>query len=216
MTVVRRNQVRLPERNRITWPDQGASMNLVKFVLLTVSLIAGPLSVSAAEPVDITACQTVTASDAEKFIGAPLDVTKIDKKIMINAPWSHDSLCTYMPPGMNTDDPSDLPRFLDVSLRFFPTAEAAQAIHEATLNQFRKMAGSPEAPFKIIAIQPIEGLAANAFYVELQTDPKSDYKSAMILFVKDAVGGAINAWKKPESSLDLSKAILQHVLTKLP
>lgn len=191
-------------------------MNVRKILLLTFSLLADPLAASAADPVDITACKTVTAADAEKFLGAPLDVTKIDKKIMINAPWSHDSLCTYMPPGMNTDDPAGLPRFLDVSLRFFPTAEAAQAIHQATLNQFRKMAGSPEAPFKIITINPIDGLTASAFYVELQADPKSDYKTAMIMFVKDTVGGAINAWKKPESSLDLSKAVLQHVLTKLP
>jgi hypothetical protein len=31
-----------------------------------------------------------------KFVGA-LGVTKIDKKIMLNAPWTHDSLCTYFP-----------------------------------------------------------------------------------------------------------------------
>ena len=155
-------------------------------------------------------------TDAEKFISAPLDVTKIDKKIMLNAPWTHDSLCTYMPQGIKTDDPTELERFLDVSLRFFPTAEAAQAIHQATLEQFRKMAGNPEAPFKIIAINPVEDFAASAFYVEMQTDPKSDFKSAMIMFVKDTVGGAVSAWRKPESSLELSKTILQHVLTKLP
>ena len=38
----------------------------------------------------------------------------------------------------------------------------------------------------------------------------------MIMFVKDTVGGAISAWKKPESSLELSKTVLQHVLAKLP
>jgi len=191
-------------------------MNLRNLLLLTVSLFANPLPARAVEPADITACKTVTTADAEKFIGAPLDVTKIDKKIMINAPWSHDSLCTYMPQGVNTDDPAKIARFLDVNLRFFPTADAAQAIHQATLNQFRKMAGSPEAPFKIIAIKPIDGPTASAFYVEIQADPKSDYKSVMIMFVKNSVGGAINAWKKPESSLELSKAILQHVLTQLP
>jgi hypothetical protein len=143
-------------------------------------------------------------------------VTKIDKKIMINAPWNHDSLCTYMPQGVNSDDPTKIPRFLDVSLRFFPTVEAAQAIHQATLDQFHKMAASPDAPFKITAINPIEGIAAQAFYVELQADPGSEYKSAMIMFVKDTIGGAVSAWKKPEPSLELSKAVLQHVLTKLP
>jgi len=191
-------------------------MNLQEILLLTVSLLANPLTTRAAELVDITACATVTAADAEKFIGGPLDVTRIDKKIMINAPWSHDSLCTYLPRGVKTDDPTEIARFLDVNLRFFPTVEAAQAIHQATLDQFRKMAGSPESPYKIIAMNPIEGLSASAFYVELHAGPKSDYKSAMIMFVKNTVGGAISAWKKPESSLELSKAVLQHVLTKLP
>jgi len=36
------------------------------------------------------------------------------------------------------------------------------------------------------------------------------------MFVKDTIGGAVSAWKKPEPSLELSKAVLQHVLTKLP
>jgi len=191
-------------------------METKKLLLLTVSLLSAALPAAAADPADIAACATVTRADAAKFIGAPLDVTKIDKKIMINAPWTHDSLCTYMPEGVKTDDPTEIPRFLDVSLRFFPTPEAAQAIHQATLEQFRKMSGSPEAPFKITAINPIEGLAATAFYVEMQTDAQSDFKSAMIMFVKDTIGGAISAWKKPESSLELSKAVLQHVLTKLP
>ena len=65
-------------------------------------------------------------------------------------------------------------------------------------------------------MNPLEGFAASAFYVEIQTDAKSDFKSAIIMFVKDTVGGAISAWKKPESSLELSKAVLQHVLAKLP
>jgi hypothetical protein len=191
-------------------------MNLKIILLLTASLVSISVAASALEPVDITACAMVTTADAEKFIGAALDVTKIDKKIIINAPWSHDSLCTYLPQGLKTDDPAAIARFLDVNLRFFPTADAAQAIHQATLEQFRKMADSPDAPFKIIAMKPIEGLAAQAFYVELQADPKSEYQTAMIMFVKGAVGGAVSAWKKPESSLELSKAVLQHVLIKLP
>ena len=131
-------------------------MNRQKILLLTLILQAAALAANAAEPFDIAACATVTAADAEKFIGAPLDVTKIDKKIMLNAPWTHDSLCTYMPQGVKSDDPTEIARFLDVSLRFFPTVEAAQAIHQVTLEQFRKMAGSPEAPFKIVAIIPLK------------------------------------------------------------
>jgi hypothetical protein len=191
-------------------------MNRQKILLLTLILQAAALTASAAEPFDIAACATVTAKDAEKFIGAPLEVNKIDKKIMLNAPWTHDSLCTYLPQGVKSDDPAEIARFLDVRLRFFPTVEAAQAVHQATLEQFRKMAGSPEAPFKIIAVNPLEDFAASAFYVEIQTDAKSDFKSAMIMFAKNTVGGAISAWKKPESSLALSKAVLQHVLAKLP
>ena len=191
-------------------------MNIYRILLLTVGLLSNPLFASAAEFVDITACATVTAADAEKFIGAALDVTKIDKKIMINAPWSHDSLCTYLPQGVKTDDPTGIARFLDVSLRFFPTAEAAQAIHQATLDQFRKMAGSADTPFKIIALNSIDGLAAQAFYVEIQADPKSDNKTAMIMFVKNTVGGAISAWKKPEPALETSKAVLKLLLSRLP
>ena len=191
-------------------------MQSLKILLLTASLLSIRLPARATESIEISACTAVTAAEAEKFIGAPLDVTKIDKKIIINAPWSHDSLCTYMPQGLKTDDPTAIARFLDVNLRFFPTADAAQTIHQATLDQFRKMAGSPDAPFRITAINPIDGLSASAFYVELQADPKSEYKSAMIMFVKDTISGAISAWKKPDSSLELSKAVLQHVLTKLP
>lgn len=191
-------------------------MNLQKILLLTLILQTAALPARAAEPFNIAACATVTAADAEKFIGAPLDVNKIDKKIMLNAPWTHDSLCTYLPQGVKSDDPTEIARFLDVSLRFFPTAETAQSIHQATLEQFRKMAGSPEAPFKILAITPLEGLNASAFYIELQADPQSDYKSAQITFVKGAIGGAVSAWKKPESSLELSKTVLQHVLAQLP
>lgn len=191
-------------------------MKKLNFLLLAVMLSAAPRAAAAAEPTDIAACATVTAADAAAFIGAPLDVKKIDKKIMINAPWTHDSLCTYMPQGVNTDNPTEISRFLDVSLRFFPTTDAAQAVHRATLEQFRTIAGSPEAPFKITALNPVEGLSASAFYVEIQFDPKSEFKSAMIMFVKNTVGGAVSAWKKPESSLALSNAVLQHVLAKLP
>jgi hypothetical protein len=191
-------------------------MKQLKILLLALGLVSIQLRANAAEPVDITACATVTTADAEKFIGAALDVTKIDKKIIINAPWSHDSLCTYLPQGLKTDDPAAIARFLDVNLRFFPTADAAQAIHQVTLDQFRKMAGSADAPFQITAMKDIEGLDASAFYVELQADPKSEYKTTMILFVKHTIGGAISAWKKPDSSLELSTAVLRHVLTKLP
>ena len=112
-------------------------------ILLAIAILLSTSHAVLAEPAkELTACAAITAADAEKFVGAPLEVSKIDKKIMLNAPWTHDSLCTYTPQGENSDDPTTIARFLDVSLRFFPTAAAAQAIHQATLEQFRKSAGS--------------------------------------------------------------------------
>ena len=191
-------------------------MKIQKTLLLCAILICPAQPAGAAEPNDLTACAAVTATDAEKFVGVSLEVTKIDKKIMLNAPWTHDSHCTYTPQGEKADDPTAIARFLDVSLRFFPTAEAAQAIHQGTMEQFRKMAGGPDAPFKVIAITPLEAQAARAFYVELLADPQSDYISTMIMFYKGTIGGAVSAWKKPDSSLELTKAVFQHILTQLP
>lgn len=189
----------------------------ISYILLSAFLLlSDPITVLAAEPIDLTACAAVTAAQAEKFIGAPLVVNKIDKKIMLNAPWTHDSLCTYAPQGENTDDPTAAARFLDVSLRFFPTVEAAQAIHQGTLEQFRKMAGDADAPFKVVAITPMEKMADQAFIVELLTDPQSDYRTATIMFFKGTVGGAVSAWKKPGASLELTRAVFHHVLAQLP
>jgi hypothetical protein len=52
--------------------------------------------------------------------------------------------------------------------------------------------------------------------LEAVTDPKTGYKSALIVFYKGKVGGSIAAWKKPESALDTTKSVLKHILSKLP
>ncbi|HWH77957.1 MAG TPA: hypothetical protein VNT76_11320 [Candidatus Binatus sp.] len=171
---------------------------------------------TAASAQEQTACAIVTASEAESFIGGPLTVSKIDKKIMINAPWSHDSLCTYVAQGEDVDSPAGAARFLDLSLRFFDSAEIAQKIHESMIQQFRKLAAEPDAPYKFITMAPLEGFDGKAFLLEVIADPISDYKSAQVLFYKDKVGGSIAAWKKPESSLETTKSVLKHILSKLP
>jgi hypothetical protein len=171
---------------------------------------------NAAEQTETTACGIVSAANAEEFVGGPLEVSKIDKKIMINAPWTHDSLCTYISKGGDADSPADATRFLDLALRFFESPEAARKIHEAMIEQYRKLAAAPDAPFKFTTIEPLGGFADKAFLLEVIAEPAGEYKSAQILFYKDKVGGSIAAWKKPASSLETTKAVLSHILGKLP
>jgi hypothetical protein len=78
------------------------------------------------------------------------------------------------------------------------------------------MAQAPDAPFKNATITPIAGFGDKAFVLEAVTDPKTGYKSALIVFYKDKVGGSVGAWKKPDSSLETTKAVLRHILSKLP
>ena len=78
------------------------------------------------------------------------------------------------------------------------------------------MAKAPDAPFKNALITPLTGFGDKAFVVEAVTDPKTNYKSALIVFYKGRVGGTVSAWKKPESSLETTKAVLRHILSKLP
>ena len=179
-------------------------------------LLAYPRALTAAEFADLTACAIVTAADAEKFVGGPLDVTKIDKKIMLNAPWTHDSLCTYISQGDNPDNPAGSARLIDVALRFFNSADDAVKIHQAMIDQYRKLAAVPDAPFKFTTLEPLEGFADGAFLLEVTADPASDYKSAQIIFHKGKIGGSISAWKKPDASLETTKAVLRHILSKLP
>ena len=73
-----------------------------------------------------------------------------------------------------------------------------------------------DAQFKNALITPLTGFGDKAFVVEAVTDPKTNYKSALIVFYKGRVGGTVSAWKKPESSLETTKAVLRHILSKLP
>ena len=165
---------------------------------------------------EITACGAVTSGEAEGFVGGPLDVAKVDKKIMINAPWTHDSFCTYISKGENPDAPAGAGRFLDVALRFFESPDTAQKIHDGMIEQYRKLAAAADAPFKFITLEPLDGFADKAFLLEVIADPAGEFKSAQILFYKGKVGGSIAAWKKPDSSLETTKSVLKHILSKLP
>jgi hypothetical protein len=78
------------------------------------------------------------------------------------------------------------------------------------------MATAPDAPFKNATITPLSGFGDRAFVLEAVTDPKTGYKSALIVFYKGRVGGSVGAWKKPDSSLETCKTVLRHILSKLP
>jgi hypothetical protein len=185
-------------------------------VLGLVFELAGIASARAAQSNELTACSVVSAGDAEKFVGGKLQVTKIDKKIILNAPWSHDSICTYISEGANVADPASASRFLDVNLRFFPSPETARSLHDISVEQFRKFAASPDTPFKFTQLAPLDGFGGSVFLIEVLADPGSDYKSAQVLFYKGSLGGSISAWKKPDSSVETTKLVLKHILSQLP
>jgi hypothetical protein len=96
------------------------------------------------------------------------------------------------------------------------SADDIKTVYEGSLDQYRDMAKAPDAPFKNAQITPVSGFGDKAFVVEAVTDPKTNYKSALIVFYKGRTGGAVSAWKKPNSSLETTKAVLRHILSKLP
>jgi hypothetical protein len=89
-------------------------------------------------------------------------------------------------------------------------------VYDASIEQYRQMATAPDAPFKNATITPLSGFGDRAFVLEAVTDPKTGYKSALIVFYKGRVGGSVGAWKKPDSSLETTKTVLRHILSKLP
>jgi hypothetical protein len=185
--------------------------------LLFIQLVVrgDSLTIAAGVP-EPTACGIITAADAQKFVGGPLDVNEYAKIPTANSPGSYDSVCTYIAKGANFENSVAATRFLDVTLHFLNSADEMRAIYESSVEQYRQMAKAPDAPFKNAAITPIAGFGDQAFVLEAVTDPKTGYKSALIVFYRGKVGGSVGAWKKPESSLETSKAVLRHILNKLP
>jgi len=177
---------------------------------------AGSGSMLAANAPEPTACGIVTAADAQRLVGGPLDLKEFAKVPTANGPGTYDSICTYVAKGGNFENAADASRLLDVTLHFLNSADEMKTIYEGSIEQYRQMAKAPDAPFKNATITPIEGFGDKAFVLEAVTDPKTGYKSALMVFYKGRVGGSIGAWKKPESSLETTKAVAKHILSKLP
>ena len=171
------------------------------------------IATNAAEP---TACGIVTAADAQKLVGGPLDVKEFAKIPTANGPGTYDSICTYIAKGRSFENAVAASRLLDVTLHFLNSADEMKSIYEGSIDQYRQMVQAPDAPFKNATITPIDGFGDKAFVLEAVTDPKTGYKSALIVFYKGKVGGSVGAWKKPDSSLETTKAVLRHILSKLP
>jgi hypothetical protein len=183
---------------------------------LAVQNVAGGGLVIAANAPEPTACAIVTAADAQKLVGGPLDVNEFAKIPTANGPGTYDSICTYIAKGGSFENAVAASRLLDVTLHFLNSADEMKSIYEGSIDQYRQMAQAPDAPFKNATITPIAGFGDKAFVLEAVTDPKTGYKSALIVFYKGKVGGSVSAWKKPDSSLETTKTVLRHILSKLP
>ena len=183
---------------------------------LVVQNIAASGSMSTANTPEPTACGIVTAADAQKLVGGPLDVKEFAKVSTANGPGTYDSICTYIAKGGDPENPVTASRLLDLTLHFLNSAEEMKNVYEASIEQYRQMATAPDAPFKNATITPLSGFGDRAFVLEAVTDAKTGYKSALIVFYKGRVGGAVGAWKKPDSSLETTKTVLRHILSKLP
>jgi hypothetical protein len=180
---------------------------------LVLALSFTTLAANAPEP---TACGIVTAADAQRLVGGPLQVKEFAKIPTANGPGTYDSICTYIVKGGNFENAVAASRLLDVTLHFLHSADEMKKLYDGSMEQYRQMAKAPDAPFKNATIMPIEGFGDKAFVLEAVTDPKTGYKSALIVFYKGKVGGSVGAWKKPDSSLETTKTVVRHILTKLP
>jgi hypothetical protein len=186
---------------------------LVPAINLILALSFAALAANAPE---LTACGIVTAADAQRLVGGPLQVKEFAKITTANGPGTYDSICTYIAKGGNFENVVTASRLLDVTLHFLHSADEMKKIYDGSMEQYRQMAKAPDAPFKNATITPIEGLGDKAFVLEAVTDPKTGYKSALIVFYKGKVGGSVGAWKKPDSSLETTKTVVRHILARLP
>jgi len=170
----------------------------------------------AAEQAEPTACGIVSAADAEKFVGAPLEVKEFAKLPTANGPGTYNSICTYIAKGGDFADAFPAARLLDLTLHFLDTSEAMAAIYENSVAQYGEAIKSPDAPLKNATISPLAGFGDKAFVLEAVTDKTTGYKSVLIVFYKGRIGGSIAAWKKPDSALETTKSVLKFILSKLP
>ena len=185
-------------------------------VMVAFSWVILAIWAMAATAPEVTACSMVSAADARKLLGGELDVQEFAKIPTAGGAGTYDSVCTYIAKGGSFANPVDSSRFLDVTLHFLNSADDMKTVYEDSLGQYRDMAKAADAPFKNALITPLTGFGDRAFVVEAVTDPKTNYKSALIVFYKGKAGGTVSAWKKPQSSLETSKTVLRHILSKLP
>ncbi len=187
---------------------------LAAVAALIALLVCAP-AIAAAAP-DLTACGIVTAADARRFVGAPLDVKEFAKMPVANAPNAYNSICTYVAKGGSFENTATSSRLVDVTLHFLDSPEEMKNIYANSLEEYRRMVRAPDAPYKNATIAPLGGFGDQAFVLQAVTDPKTGYKSTLIVFYKGAVGGSVAAWKKPEPSLETTRAVLRHILSRLP
>jgi hypothetical protein len=165
---------------------------------------------------DMTACGVVNGDNAQKFVGGPLDVKETASAPIGNAPGAYSSVCTYVARGTEVEKALTAPRLLDLTLHFLDSPDSMSIIFANSVIEYNQLAISPEGPFKNATITPLTGFGDKAFVFEAITDPKSGYKSALIVFYKGRIGGSIAAWKKPDPALETSKMVLQFILGRLP
>lgn len=178
-------------------------------------LLVGSPALAAGAP-EFTACGIITAADAQRFVGGPLDVKEFAKIPVANNPSAYNSICTYIGKGGSFENTVASSRMVDLTLHFLNSPEEMKNLYGNSLEEYRQMARSPDAPYKNATITPIGGFGDQAFVLEAVTDPKTGYKSTLIVFYKGAIGGSVAAWKKPEPSLETTKTVLRHILGKLP
>ncbi|HYA29596.1 MAG TPA: hypothetical protein VEI95_12320 [Acidobacteriota bacterium] len=171
---------------------------------------------SAVNAAEITACGIVTAADAEKFVGGPLDVNEQAKVPTTNGPGTYNSICTYIAKGGDVANAFAAPRLLDVTLRFLHSSEAMALIYDNSMAQYLEAIQGPNAQFKNASIAPIQGFGDKAFILESVTDQKTGYKGVLLVFYKGNIGGSVAAWKKPDPSIETTKAVAKFILDKLP
>lgn len=188
--------------------------NLCLIAVLTLGVFLVPaIAANAPEP---TACGIVTGADAQTFIGGPLDVKESPKVPTAEGASSYKSVCSYLGRGENFQDMLTASRGLDITLHFLDTADVTAQIYETSFEQYRQRLNSPDLPFTNATITPITGFGEKAFLLEAVTDTKTGFRSALIVFYKGKAAGSVAAWNKPRSSVETTKAVLKHILSKLP
>jgi hypothetical protein len=184
--------------------------------MVAFSLVFFVVSAAAANAPEVTACGIVTSTDAQTFIGGPLDVKESAKVPVADNPTSYTSACSYLGHGENFQEMLTASRGLDLTLYFLDTPEATAQLYESSYEQYRTRLTAPNAPYTDAVIVPLDGFGVRAFLVEAVADKKSGYRSALIVFYKGKVAGSIAAWNRPISSVETTKKVLQNVLSKLP